>query len=309
MAIALANTSFAQVPSYIPTSGLVGWWPFNGNANDESGVGNNGTVYGAVALTADRFGNLNSAYSWPSDLSSSNYIDLGDLNSYLPNSISISCWVYFDAATNDSRVISTGEPGIIVYQDSGSVVTIKCSYGPAGVAIWPSTFGIAKYEWHHILYTADHSTNVANLYVDGVLTDTDSSDAPMSTPENWNVGRKSISAFDGFGGLIDDIGIWNRALTSSEVLAIYYSGTVGIEDHEANAGITLYPNPADGNVTIRTNDQIAGVPYHVYDSLGNCVLQGLVGDGLTTIGLNGIAPGVYSVRIEGTNKVLKLVRR
>jgi len=38
----------AQVPSYVPTNGLVGWWPFNGNANDESGNGNNGTVNGAT---------------------------------------------------------------------------------------------------------------------------------------------------------------------------------------------------------------------------------------------------------------------
>ncbi len=49
-----ANT-FAQVPSYVPTNGLVGYWPFNGNANDESGSGNNGTVNGAT-LTTDRFG-------------------------------------------------------------------------------------------------------------------------------------------------------------------------------------------------------------------------------------------------------------
>ena len=53
----------AQVPSYVPTNGLVGWWPFNGNANDESGNGNNGTVNGAT-LTADRFGVLNSALSF-----------------------------------------------------------------------------------------------------------------------------------------------------------------------------------------------------------------------------------------------------
>jgi hypothetical protein len=55
----LAST--AQVPSYVPTNGLVGWWPFNGNANDESGNGNNGTVNGAT-LTTDRFGNANEAY-------------------------------------------------------------------------------------------------------------------------------------------------------------------------------------------------------------------------------------------------------
>ena len=52
---------FAQIPSYVPTNGLMGWYPFNGNANDESGNGNNGTVTGAT-LTADRFGVANRAY-------------------------------------------------------------------------------------------------------------------------------------------------------------------------------------------------------------------------------------------------------
>ena len=46
-----------------PTNGLVGYWPFNGNANDESNNGHNGTVSGAT-LVADRFGNVNSAYNF-----------------------------------------------------------------------------------------------------------------------------------------------------------------------------------------------------------------------------------------------------
>ena len=53
--------SNAQVPNYVPSNGLVGWWPFNGNANDESGNRNNGTVNGAT-LTSDRSGNANMAY-------------------------------------------------------------------------------------------------------------------------------------------------------------------------------------------------------------------------------------------------------
>ena len=44
-------------------SGLVAHYPFNGNANDESGNGNDGTVNGAT-LTTDRFGNANKAYSF-----------------------------------------------------------------------------------------------------------------------------------------------------------------------------------------------------------------------------------------------------
>ena len=55
--------SFSQVPSYVDTNGLVGWWPFDGNANDISGNGNNGLVYGAT-LTTDRFGASNSAYDF-----------------------------------------------------------------------------------------------------------------------------------------------------------------------------------------------------------------------------------------------------
>ena len=58
-----ASTMAQNVPSYVPSNGLIGWWPFNGNANDESGNGNNGSVNGAT-LSIDRFGNANRAYSF-----------------------------------------------------------------------------------------------------------------------------------------------------------------------------------------------------------------------------------------------------
>ena len=61
--LCLTANVMAQVPSYVPSNGLVGYWPFNGNANDESGNGNNGTVNGAT-LTADRFGNSGMAFNY-----------------------------------------------------------------------------------------------------------------------------------------------------------------------------------------------------------------------------------------------------
>ena len=63
-AVGLCMTAnlMAQVPSYVPSNGLVGWWPFNGNANDESGNEYNGTVDGAV-LDTDRFNKKNSCYN------------------------------------------------------------------------------------------------------------------------------------------------------------------------------------------------------------------------------------------------------
>jgi hypothetical protein len=54
--IGIASLYAQTVPSYVPTNGLVGWWPFNGNANDESGNGNNGSYVTGVNPTSDRNG-------------------------------------------------------------------------------------------------------------------------------------------------------------------------------------------------------------------------------------------------------------
>jgi hypothetical protein len=81
------------------TSGLVGFWPFCGNANDASGNGNNGTVNGAT-LTTDRFGNTNSAYSFDGV---NDFIEMGIPN--LPivnNSRSISVWTRLNSYTTNS---------------------------------------------------------------------------------------------------------------------------------------------------------------------------------------------------------------
>ena len=60
--VRLSATS-QNVPDYVPTDGLVAWYPLNGNANDESGNGNNGDVIGALP-TIDRLGQESSAYSF-----------------------------------------------------------------------------------------------------------------------------------------------------------------------------------------------------------------------------------------------------
>ena len=87
--LALSINAFTQIPSYVPTNGLVGWWPFNGNANDESGNGKNGIVKGAT-LTKDRFGNINAAYKFNGESS----VTLSNFNSIIGNSaFSVSFWV------------------------------------------------------------------------------------------------------------------------------------------------------------------------------------------------------------------------
>ena len=64
----------AQLLNYVPTSGLMGWWPFGGNANDLSGNSYSATINGAVQ-SSDRFGYPNCAYSFngTSDYIATNY--------------------------------------------------------------------------------------------------------------------------------------------------------------------------------------------------------------------------------------------
>ena len=212
----------AQVPSYVDTNGLVGWWPFDGNANDYSGNALNGIVNGAVSSSVDRHGNPNACYQWPNTKAPGNYINLGtSIQSQLTNSITNSVWVYFDtAATANARIISTWEMGIIVYTSSSDSVTLKCTYDFTGTNMWPSIFKISKHSWHHIVFTS--GSGFTRLYVDGQLVEVSSSTVAVNnSPYDWNVGRKSRPAYDGFGGKIDDLGIWNRVLTPLEITNLY----------------------------------------------------------------------------------------
>jgi hypothetical protein len=100
----LSISTFAQIPTYVPANGLVGWWPFNGNANDESGNGNHGTVNGAT-LTTDRFGNVNKAYSFNGI---NNNIVVANSSTLNPSEISISVW--YKANGNNMCVVSKNNP-------------------------------------------------------------------------------------------------------------------------------------------------------------------------------------------------------
>ncbi len=103
--LAVSSTIQAQnIPSYVSTNGLVGWWPFTGNAIDSSGKGNNGNVVNAV-LTADRFGKANAAYSFNGINSR---IDVPDAVSLNGTKLTISVWVFNNNISRTGQVIYKG---------------------------------------------------------------------------------------------------------------------------------------------------------------------------------------------------------
>ena len=85
------------------SDGLMAYYAFNGNANDESGNGNNGTVNGAT-LTTDRLGNANNAYSFDGE---DDYIKVPNSPSIdvAGNTISITAWVYWTGSVPSGYIV------------------------------------------------------------------------------------------------------------------------------------------------------------------------------------------------------------
>jgi hypothetical protein len=224
----ITTTSFAQVPNYVPTTGLVGWWPFNGNANDESGNNNNGTVNGTV-LTTDRFGITNKAYSFDGN---ADFIDCGNNSSVnISGSITISSWILANNFDNDHGIVSKmNTSGVCAYN---LVTSSAFSITPLNKLRWDNSCNflfsnaITSNNWIHVVVTYDNSTLEKNIYLNGLLSASNFSPQSSITlnSDNLFIGahQPSNDANWSWDGKLDDIGIWNRILTTCEIQNLFTS--------------------------------------------------------------------------------------
>lgn len=221
---------FSQVPSYLPTNGLLAWYPFSGNVNDASGNNNNATNNGAT-LATDRLGNANSAYGFNG---SNSYIQLPNLK---PPFISISFWFKLNSGQAKQSLIRNRFEGYGIQYNwdfpndySGQGANKLCA------TLWVDTGTTNKrYEhvaqpnvndgaWHHVAFSYDGMTY--KFYLDNVNTFSSSSFGSDSVFYN-NSGNGFTIGRDGdfnnyyFNGLIDDVSIFNRALSAQEINSIY----------------------------------------------------------------------------------------
>jgi hypothetical protein len=267
---AIYFTSNAQIPSYVPTNGLVGYWPFNGNANDESGNGNNGTVYGAT-LTSDRFGNVGKSMQFGQQ----QYIEVPTLRQNNINAYSISAWFKKPSsnANTDGAIVSGSYPG----QTPGG---FRLNIGTINRFQWqiedyPGQNGILQNgagdnnnycdnNWHFVVSTFSSpnglvSSSAFKIYIDGNLVHTISNrtnwptwDTTTYAPINngnrstiiGNSGGNYFGFSNSFLGILDDIAIYNRALTQQEISQLYTRTLTPstTEDTTSNVGIgTLTP--------------------------------------------------------------------
>jgi hypothetical protein len=224
----LSFKSKAQTTPFL-TNGLVAFYPFNGNANDTSGNGNNGTPNNIIYV-ADRFGNPNAAASFAGN--SSSYVVISTTNFNL-TTFSISVWINPTAGLGieGPRVFSTG--GYELTCDSpANNLSLSPRFAEFVDELISPVFQAGV--WTHVVATL--ASNQADIYLDGTLSASVTNSQPPTFLNGWlpTIGVNSGDYNnDNYGGLIDDLAIYNRVLSPLEVAEIYQSSLL--------AGITVVP--------------------------------------------------------------------
>jgi len=225
--VLLSLNAFSQIPDYVPTDGLVAWYPFDGNANDESGNGNDGVVYGAE-LTIDRLGLENSAFTFDGY---THHVGIDDQPQMLPSQISLSAWVNipsdYTGGNAVGRVIRSRFFGytLTFLETSQSMVFELFTSSSSSTLVSTADVAVNDDNWHHFVGTFDGQT--ARLFMDGTQVDAQetagssiyyASDGLVVFAKDGNNQHPSTAHYQGD---IDDVGFWNRALTESEITLLY----------------------------------------------------------------------------------------
>jgi len=204
-------------PGNFLNSGLVAYYPFNGNAEDESGNDNDGTVNGAT-LTTDRNGNADSAYYF----NGGNDISVPDnpALSFGSGDMSVSIWYKFDGGFRPTQLIGQveadpqGGKWLIITQ--GQNWLFHSQHGNNWLAPVPI---VQNEDWHHLVYVKQANRYIS--YLDGsYVTHSESQPAiPLPDPTgNLYIGR---GEGDPLRGSLDDVRIYNRGLSAEEVSELY----------------------------------------------------------------------------------------
>jgi hypothetical protein len=205
-------------------SGLVGHWTFDGadlvsNVTDKSGQGNNGNMSGFTSTTTAKVGGvLGQALKFDG---SNDYIRVPHSASYKSNSQAFSFWMY------PRQIPSSDYDGVlgIITSDSNAFevfVNSNSSVLSAGSYPWQLTYTIpAKNKWYHVYI--ETVSGAGKIYVNGVLQDTGTvTYGGASNTADFYIGSRNTSYF--FPGYLDDVRIYNRALSELEIKKLYNMG-------------------------------------------------------------------------------------
>ncbi len=216
-AIAIKASRMTEASSTLAT-GLVAFYPFNGNAKDQSGNGHHATVHGAQ-LTADRSGNAERAYRFDGV---DDYLAVNNFP-VLDNTFTYAAWLQVTGHAQHHQ--SFGAHG------EGGAVGETWNFGCNSFYKYWDMFDRTNRTWQVGMEICSNWTHVAivydkterRIYVNGRLAGTQPITTPIAhgTSSTLRIGTL-VPGDQQFGGAIDDVRIYNRALAVSEIRQIYF---------------------------------------------------------------------------------------
>ncbi|MDM8559694.1 LamG domain-containing protein [Candidatus Parabeggiatoa sp. HSG14] len=213
------------------TYGLVAYYPFDGNANDKSGNGNHGTMHGGVDYVAGRIGQA--AYFDGVD----DYINVSDVSSFEIRDEASFCFSmnFEQGGSENPRILAVVDDSsryfdIFTWADYSGGVSSNfrhISYSPnyqAEKHIKQQQVNVS--EWYDICFVTNKDTH--NLYISGKLIETTLNQKGLTFNTGWlYIGRHSgicSGICDRYKGILDEIRIYNRALSKYEIQQLYQMG-------------------------------------------------------------------------------------
>ena len=234
--------------------GLILDFSFSGNALDESGTGNDGTVYNAV-LIPDRFGNQDSAYQFGAN----KYIQVNsDSTLNLTNSLTMSAWIYLYANSSSwQSIFCKGETSSMNSPYALLIRNYRITFLP-NRAEYYSSLSVPSEEWVHVAVVWDGNT--IKYYLNGVKdTKEDTYTNTLNIANNdLVIGKDAPGATEWFNGNLDDMRLYNRALSDYEITQLYRMGDPNI--------------PQNVTISVTNNqinlfwDEVNGATYNIYSS-------------------------------------------
>jgi hypothetical protein len=297
-------SSFSQ----IPTAGMVAGYSFSGNAIDESVNGNNGTVNGTTPA-AGKAGVPNTAYYFNG---SNNSIIVPNSPTLCSLSVLTMCAVvkpqgFYSGTCQGNMIFQKGYGSVqgeygLMFSDQAydpNCFTFDPTYENFRAVIGTNAFNvmynpyITLNSWYCVVSTFDGDSII--LYEDGVKKYSIAAPNPLGVnSSNLTIGYMDPSFPYWFNGIMDDIRIYNRILSLSEINE-YCSFFVGIEENSLTQENSIYPNPFNDKLKITTTRERI---ISLITPTGQQILHQTTTSAETILNTESLAAGLYFLRVE-----------